>query len=105
VGLILPEDDIKSIHISFSDSQCFEIEIGNRLHPSCENNNQINKDLRPLQKSYLFLKKWKADGLFCVFIKLLNKPIKSNLLSNNPSMFLFDIYRLKYFIELKKNNN
>ena len=70
-----------------------------------ENNNQINKDLRPLQKSYLFLKKWKADGLFCVFIKLLNKPIKSNLLSNNPSMFLFDIYRLKYFIELKKNNN
>ena len=70
-----------------------------------ENNNQINKDLRPLQKSYLFLKKWKVDGLFYVFIKLLNKPIKSNLLSNNPSMFLFDIYRLKYFIELKKNNN
>ena len=70
-----------------------------------ENNNQINKDLRPLQKSYLFLKKWKADGLFCVFIKLLNKPIKSNLLSNNPSMFLFDIYRLKYFIELNNNNN
>ena len=27
LGLILPEDDIKSIHISFSDSQCFEIEI------------------------------------------------------------------------------
>jgi len=70
-----------------------------------ENNNQINKDLRPLQRSYLFLKKWKVDGLFYVFIKLLNKPIKSNLLSNNPSMFLFDIYRLKYFIELKKNNN
>ena len=45
VGLILPEDDIKSIHISFSDSQCFEIEIGNRLHPSCKNNNQINLNL------------------------------------------------------------
>ncbi len=66
-----------------------------------ENNNQINKDLRPLQKSYLFLNKWKADGIFCTFFKLLKKPIKSNLLSNNPSMFLFDLYRLQYYTELK----
>ena len=70
-----------------------------------EKNNQIKKDLRPLQKSYLLLNKWKVDGIFCDFFKLLKKPIKSNLLSNNPSMFLFDLYRLQYFIELKNKKH
>ncbi len=72
---------------------------------SLEKNNQINKNLRPLQKSYLFLNKWKLDGLFSVLFKISRKTIKSNLLSNHPSMFLFDLYRLNYFIELKKNKN
>jgi SpoIID/LytB domain protein len=45
VGLIFPEDNITSLQISFSDSQCFEIETGDRLHPSCKNNDQINLNL------------------------------------------------------------
>ena len=40
VGLILPEDNIHSIQISFSDTQCFEIETIDRLHPSCKNSDQ-----------------------------------------------------------------
>lgn len=70
-----------------------------------EKNNQINKDLRPLQKSYLFLNKWKVDGIYCAVFKLIKKAIKSNLLSNNPSMFMFDLYRLNYFIELKNKRH
>ena len=70
-----------------------------------EKNNEINKDLRPLQKSFLLLKKWKLDGLFNTLFKILKKPIKSNLLSNNPSMFMFDLYRLNYFIELKNKKH
>lgn len=66
-----------------------------------EKSNQIENDLRPLQKSYLFLNKWKLDGVFNVFFKTLKTQIKSNLLSKKPSMFLFDLYRLQYFIELK----
>jgi len=45
VGLILPEDNIHSIQISFSDTQCFEIETIDRLHPSCKNNDQLNLNL------------------------------------------------------------
>ena len=45
VGLILPEDEIHSVSITFSDSQCFEIETGNQLHPSCKNNDQFNLSL------------------------------------------------------------
>ena len=46
VGLILPEDKLTSIAVSFSDSQFYEIETGNRLHPSCKNANHttINYD-------------------------------------------------------------
>ena len=37
VGLILPEDNIQFLRLSFSDSQCYEIEISDRLLPSCKN--------------------------------------------------------------------
>lgn len=70
-----------------------------------EKNNQIDNDLRPLQKIYLFLNKWKINGVFSVFFKTFKNQIKSNLLSKNPSMFLFDMYRLQYFFELKNKKN
>ncbi len=41
VGLILPEDKLTSIVVSFSDSQFYEIETGNQLHPSCKNSDQL----------------------------------------------------------------
>ncbi len=40
VGIVLPEDKLQSIQISFSDPQCFEIDTGDRLHPACKNNDQ-----------------------------------------------------------------
>ena len=42
VGLILPEDGLKSIQAAFSDSQCFEIETGDRFYPSCKNIDQFD---------------------------------------------------------------
>lgn len=70
-----------------------------------EQNNQIEKDIRPLQKSYQKLKKWKLVTLVNLVLNQFYKIIESNLLSNYPSMFLFDLYRLNYFIKLKKNKN
>ena len=70
-----------------------------------EQNNQIEKDTRPLQQSYQKLKKWKLISLVNVILNQFYKVIESNLLSNHPSIFLFDLYRLNYFIELKKNKN
>ena len=70
-----------------------------------EKNSQIEKDIRPLQKSYQKLKKWNLITLVNVVLNQFYKVIESNLLSNHPSMVLFDLYRLNYLIELKKNKN
>ncbi len=70
-----------------------------------EKNKQIKKNHRPLQKSYLVLKKIKLSGIFYKSFKPFKKTIKSNLLSSHPSMFLFDLYKLHYFIELKNRKN
>jgi hypothetical protein len=110
----LLKNDVKVKHI---DNPVYHLGLENNetfLNKSLEavkttylldKNNQINKDLRPLQKSYLFLNKWKVDGIYCAVFKLIKKAIKSNLLSNNPSMFMFDLYRLNYFIELKNKRH
>ncbi len=66
-----------------------------------EKNNQIDSDLRPLQKSYLLLNKWRLAGLFNLVFKIFKEPIKYNFLSKKPSMLLFDLYRLQYYVELK----
>ena len=70
-----------------------------------EKNSQIEKDIRPLQKSYQKLKKWNLITLVNLVLNQFYKVIESNLLSNHPSMFLFDLYRLNFLIELKKNKN
>ena len=45
VGIILPEDDIISLHISFSDAQCYEIETSDHLYPTCKNTDQLSFNL------------------------------------------------------------
>jgi len=70
-----------------------------------ENEHLLSSDLRPLQKNYLYLKKWKLTRLFSWFITILKKQIRKILLSKNPSLFLFDLYRLQYYVSLKSKSN
>lgn len=67
-----------------------------------EKQGKIPKDFRPLQRAYIKLKKYHCTTIFSGLIKFFDKPIEKNLLSKNPSLFLFDLYRLGYLIELKK---
>ena len=46
IGLILPQDEIESIQVSFSDPQCFELETEKKLYPSCNNDNELPLQLR-----------------------------------------------------------
>ena len=46
IGLILPQDEIESIQVSFSDPQCFELETEKKLYPSCNNENELTLQLR-----------------------------------------------------------
>jgi len=70
-----------------------------------ENKGIIDNDLRPLQKSYLRLKKNKLTLIFSFFISKLKKLMEHNFLSKNPNLFWFDLYRLNYYIELKSKKS
>ncbi len=66
-----------------------------------EAQNLMDSNLRPLQKSYLKLKKYYFVKPFSVLMNLTDKQILNNLGSKRPSLFLFDLYRLNYYIKLK----
>ena len=46
IGLILPQDKIESVQVSFSDPQCFELETEKKLYPSCNNQDELTLQLR-----------------------------------------------------------
>ncbi len=70
-----------------------------------EEKDWLPKDYSSLQKAYLHLEKKHATTLFRFIIGKFNSLIKKNLCSKKPSLFLFDLYRLNYFICQKKNSN
>ena len=70
-----------------------------------EENNLIENDLRPLQKSYLKLKKLGLVNIFSIFISVFKNIMERNFLSENPNLFWFDLYRLQYFIKLKSKKS
>ncbi len=66
---------------------------------------KVTEDYRPIQKIYLRLKNNLVLGLFFFIIDTLSSTIKKNLTSSNPSLFLFDLYRLHYYAKLKRKSH
>ncbi|MGM0635727.1 MAG: glycosyltransferase family 2 protein [Bacteroidota bacterium] len=63
----------------------------------------IPTNFRPIQQAYLKLNRFSLPPIFSFAMKLFSKPIEKNLLSTNPSLLLFDLYRLQYYIQCQKN--
>ncbi|MFN3969590.1 glycosyltransferase family 2 protein [Flavobacterium sp.] len=53
-----------------------------------------------LTKTYTKIEKLKLVGFAAFLFKIFKKTFTKNLLSKNPSIFLFDLYRLGYFCQL-----
>lgn len=70
-----------------------------------EKQGHIEHDFRALQKSYLKLKKMGLLSIFNYIISKFKPKMERNFLSNHPNLFWFDLYRLNYFIELKRNDH
>lgn len=66
-----------------------------------EKENKIPDDYRPIQKAYQSLKKNGALRFFMTITHTFEKALLKNLESSSPSLFLFDLYRLYYFTNLK----
>lgn len=69
-----------------------------------EKENKIPDDYRPIQKAYQSLQKNGALRFFMAIIRTFEKNILKNLESSSPSLFLFDLYRLYYYSQLKKQS-
>ncbi|WP_378183332.1 glycosyltransferase family 2 protein [Aquimarina sp. SS2-1] len=63
---------------------------------------KIPKNYRPIQRAYKLLKKTYTSGLFFLLIYKFENRIVTNIKSDKPSIFLFDLYRLYYFIKIQK---
>ncbi|WP_432410163.1 glycosyltransferase family 2 protein [Rasiella sp. SM2506] len=67
-----------------------------------EETGELPTDSRNIQKIYLKLKKWHAVPLFQLYYSTISSKVKRNLLSEDPNMRWFDLYRLQYYIQLKQ---
>ena len=65
----------------------------------------VRKDFRPVQRTYLTLKKWRLENTVAQLVSFCETAIKKNLLSSTPSMRLFDLYKLSYYTKLKQNTD
>ena len=68
-----------------------------------KNNHLIDTNYIKILSFYKRLKKYKADQPLSYFPKKVLSKIEKNLLSDHPSLKLFDFYRLIYLIQLDKN--
>ncbi|WP_271425075.1 glycosyltransferase family 2 protein [Aequorivita sinensis] len=65
----------------------------------------MDNNMRPIQKSYLKLKKYHLVNSFSFIVSRFRKTMERNFNSDNPNLFWFDLYRLNYYIQLKKEQN
>ena len=91
------------IHLGLEPTEGFIKKMLN----SVETTIQLEKDglmenhIRPLQKAYQKLKRLGMSKPFVTVVGIFKSRIERNLYSAKPSLRLFDIYRLHYYIKLK----
>lgn len=61
----------------------------------------ISKEYVSISKMYFKIRKYKLLFIFKLLFSLFEKKILKNLSSNNPSLLLFDLYRISYLCTLK----
>lgn len=61
------------------------------------------EEINSLIKYYKFLKKYKFVYFYKFLFVLCRKPFKNNILSKNPNLLFFDLYRLGYLCSLENH--
>ena len=109
-GSLLRQDKINIIHIDnnvviedIDDNQKFirktEKALENLL--KCYKKGLLNKHSISILSTYKFLEKFFLKKIFVKSTDLVNNIIENNLVNQNPNLFLFDLYRLRYLCQLK----
>ena len=63
----------------------------------------LNSVETKIQKIYRLIEKVKLNTIIAYFFQKLQSKAEKNLLSTNPSLFVFDLYKLGYFSSIKSN--
>ncbi|HBC05261.1 MAG: glycosyl transferase [Aequorivita sp.] len=91
------------IHLNLETNEAFikksELALQNLLN--FHNTGDLDKETVKILKTYLKLKKRNLLFVMRIFFNAFKKPLLKNLNSTNPSLFLFDLYRLGYLSSLK----
>lgn len=101
-GILVKHIDNPTFHLGLESS----IHFLEKTKTALENLKTISKSTSisgsesKLLASYQQLKKIYLVGFFALLFKLGKNKIEENLLSQNPSLFLFDLYKLGYFCTL-----
>tara|TARA_B100001778_G_scaffold127102_1_gene104590 strand:- start:2145 stop:3020 length:876 start_codon:yes stop_codon:yes gene_type:complete len=107
---LLKQDKVNIIHIDnkviiedIDDNQKFlrktEQALENLL--KCYKKGLLNIHSISILSAYEFLDKFLLKKIFVKSTNLCKKIIDNNLLKQNPNLFLFDLYRLRYLCQLK----
>ncbi|WP_299151191.1 glycosyltransferase [uncultured Dokdonia sp.] len=68
-----------------------------------ERSGSVSRDFTSLQQAYQKLRKLRLDFVYPTIFSLFKLGIQNNIVSNRPSLFLFDLFRLNYYIKSRKN--
>jgi glycosyltransferase involved in cell wall biosynthesis len=102
-GILVKHIDNPTYHLGLETSQQFlektKIALGN-LKLIAETTSLDNSESKILQ-TYVLLKRLYLGFLISFLFKITERKIERNLLSQNPSLLLFDLYKLGYFCSLK----
>lgn len=114
LGLQLKEKNIPILHIDnfliHNYGETDEIFLRNSLiavekyvtHPTFQKLNVV-KNIK-IFRVFNICKKYRLTGVLTIFYKLFNRIIKKHLFRPNPSLSLFDLYRLSYLAHFYKKN-
>jgi hypothetical protein len=93
-------------HLGLEDSEDYLLKAREAVKNivRMEGQGKLSDDFTSLQRAY---KKARMLGMLPLLrwtVKISANKIRSNLLSKNPALFCFDIFRLSCYAELKKND-
>jgi len=99
-GIIIQHTDNPLIHLGLESASNFLKKTENGI----ANLHKVELILREkypeyvnhsrLMRSKLFLQKFHFSGIASILFRIMRNPMKNNLLSKKPSLFIFDLYRL-----------
>ena len=104
-GIDIEHIDNPVYHCGIEDSKTF-------LKKTIESHDALNLflkkkliavDYTKITKTVYWLKKYRLDFVFSKSYPLTKKKFEANLLSNKPSLFVFDLYRLSYLCYTTKD--